>query len=116
MGKQKSGQRRCPLCAEVIKTDAARCRFCGSTLATMDGMDWSSSGPGTKDALGAGAGGWPAPAKGDVGAAGLGAVVGALGGFAVGAWFNDPLVPPAFALAGAAVGAFVARATLGART
>jgi hypothetical protein len=109
VGKQKSGQRRCPLCAEVVKTDAARCRFCGSTLAGMQGLEWS--GDEAKD--GKAAGGWPAPAKGDVGLAGIGAVVGALVGFAIGAWFNAPGVHPAMALAGAAVGAGLTRALTG---
>lgn len=108
MGKQKSGQRRCPLCAEVVKTDATRCRFCGSTLAGMQGLEWSS---GEKDSPVA-AGGWSTPAKGDVGAAGIGAVVGALAGFAIGAWFNDPRIHPVIALLGAAAGAGVARALL----
>jgi hypothetical protein len=105
VGKQKSGQRRCPLCAEVIKTDATRCRFCGSTLAGVQGLEWSSDDAKGGDA----AADWSAPAKGDVGLSGIGAVVGALVAFAIGAWFDAPGVPPAMALAGAGVGWFMAR-------
>lgn len=109
VSKQKSGPRRCPLCAEVVKADAARCRFCGSTLAGMDGLDWSADAakgaPGVAD--------WSAPAKGDVGVAGLGAVVGALAGFGVGAWLGSPSVHVALALGGAALGGLLASVRAG---
>ena len=32
-----SGEKKCPFCAEIIKIEAVKCRFCGSALGHGDG-------------------------------------------------------------------------------
>lgn len=111
----KKGPRRCPLCAEVVKAEATKCRSCGSTLALVPGMSFKEPAAGKKGAKGPGGeGAWPAPGPGDVGTVGLGAVLGALVGFGVGAWLGPHVL---LVMAGAAAGGAAARAvTAGGRS
>jgi hypothetical protein len=102
----KKGPRRCPLCAEVIKVDATRCRFCGSSLVNL-GFD-ASGARGGKDKAGGSNAPWPEPGPDDVGIPGIAAVAGALLGFGVGAWFGHVL-PPFVAVGGAVAGYALAR-------
>lgn len=104
----KKGQRRCPICAEQVKAEAVKCRSCGSTLAVGAGLTYAEparaggkGGKGDKDS------GWPAPGPGDVGLTGVGAVLGALVGFGLGAWVGPHVL---LVLAGAAAGGALARA------
>lgn len=99
-------QRRCPLCAEVVKAEATKCRSCGSTLGAL-GAEWSGAEPKGQPAAEVE---WPAePAPGDVGAPGLAVLGGALLGYGVGAWL-DPAVHPLLTIVGAAVGGGLAAA------
>lgn len=105
----KKGPRRCPICAEVVKADATKCRSCGSTLAVGAGLTWSDPDKGKKSPKDAAKAtdAWPAPGPGDVGLTGAGAVAGALVGFGVGAWAGPHVL---LVLVGAAVGAALGRA------
>lgn len=108
MSKKPHVPRRCPLCAEVVKQDATKCRFCGSSLAGKD-LGPLARGKEGKDEVAA-LEAWPAPAPGDVGAPGLAAVLGALVTYGVAAWFVSSFALSALVLAGAGVGAAVGRA------
>ncbi|MBX3469358.1 MAG: hypothetical protein KF878_20995 [Planctomycetes bacterium] len=101
MSTKKGAPRRCPLCAATVKADALECRTCGSNLARVAGLGQAkatSAAKGDDEA-------WPAPAAGDVGLTGLGAVVGALAGFGLGVWIVGPGLLPLVVVVGAAGGA-----------
>lgn len=96
--KGKGGTRRCPLCAETVRADARKCRFCGSTI-----VDLGDAAPAVAREEPAEAATWAAPGPDDVGLPGLGAVVGALAGFGIGAWMSEG-AGVLLAACGAAVG------------
>lgn len=101
----KKTQRRCQICAELVKQDATKCRSCGSTLLATGAWTAPPEPKSGADAVG----GWvEATVPGDVGAAGVAVVAGALLGYAVGAWL-DPAVHPIAVLVGAAAGGAAAR-------
>ncbi len=108
--------RTCPLCAETVKADAAKCRSCGSTLF---GADLGFPGGDAKKSKKDEADPWASLPRegehGDVGLPGAAAVVGGLATYGIACWFTYG-APLAVAVLVGAVSAFgVARAVSGAR-
>jgi hypothetical protein len=105
VSKKPHQPRRCPLCAEVVKQDAVKCRFCGSSLAGKDLGLVDGKGKDAAVAIDA----WPTPGPDDVGLPGLAALVGALVTYGAAVWFLPTALLVALVLAGAGAGAMLGR-------